>query len=825
MLLSTLISFLISAAVIVPQPKSVSVHDGFFDASGRDVHCAGGMDDKSRHLVAGCFLSGDASRLKVIDDGFESGISFSYDASLPEEGYSICVSPTSVAVKASDYPGLVHSVQTLRQLRSADGTYPCCSIQDEPRFSYRGVLLDCCRHFFSVEEVKKVLDVMSLYKLNRLQWHLTDDQGWRIEIRKYPRLTEVGAWRDGTQIGKDRLSNDGVRYGGFYTQEQLREVVAYADSLGITIIPEVDLPGHMQAALAAYPEFGCKGSEPQPYKVWCRWGISKQVLNVGNETVLKFLEDVMDEVCDIFPSELIGIGGDECPKDEWKTDPDCQKKIKKLGLVSDEKSSAEQKLQSYVVARLQKHAARRGRRLTGWEEITDGNIQPGPVILGWKGTAGGAKAAVAGHQVVMCPWTFCYLDYSQSYDITTEPLANNNAGVRAVTLDKIYNYDPVTVVPESARQNIIGVQANLWTEFINSDKSLEYMLLPRLLALSEVQWCQEGTRNFDAFKKKLQEKQFPLLDALGYNYRGRSCFENTLKEDWMHYLGAPENYVFEKSSELLKTYSYPDCDCELLVQANGPGTRQRVLKVFPKNMTAKVPVVIVPFYFPEAMLGFDFDSPDKPLENYVEINFMMQLARRGIASISADSYHLNFTPSDKDRLDFTRWQDAGSDLVRKYPDWTGMGKLVFDTMLLVDLVGEDSRMDSGHIGIMGHSLGGKMAFYAGCLDERIKVIVASDFGLRWEDSNWEKVWYWGNTLQSFKGRGYDNSMLIRISDEKPLCIIAGKYDNDKTLAKIRFMRYYEAQPERFLFINHATGHRPPQWTIDQALDWMYKYLK
>jgi len=823
MLKSLLFSLLVSAVSIVPQPKSVNTGSGVFSASKAEVYCDRGFDEQSRKLAAGYFLNGNAGNLKQFDSQSD-GIFIIKDDSLADEAYKIKITPSALTISASGRKGILYSIQTLKQLDIHFKMFPCCEIQDEPRYGYRGLLLDCSRHFFSVEEVKKVLDVMSLYKLNRFQWHLTDDQGWRIEIKKYPKLTEVGAWRDGTMYGIDKQSNDGVRYGGFYTQDQLREVVAYADSLGITVVPEIDLPGHMQAALASYPEFGCKGSEPLPYTVWCKWGISRQVLNVGNEKVMKFLEDVLSEVCDIFPSELIAIGGDECPKDEWKNDPDCQKKIKQLRLASDEKSSAEEKLQSYVVARLQKHIAKRGRRLSGWEEIMEGDLQAGPVILGWRGTAGGARAAAAGYETIMCPWSFCYLNYPQSYDVYAEPFSYGAFNGKALTMDMVYSYEPETVVPVEGRKNVIGVQGQLWSECIETDDALEYMLLPRLLALSEVQWCQKGTRDFNAFKKKLQDKQFPILEKMGYCFREKSIFDKTLKEDWMHYLEAPDYYVFEKSVKLLKKYSFAECDAELYVQANGPGTSQRVLKVFPKNMKESVPTVVVPFYFPEGMLGFELENPEQTLEFYKGIDFMLQLARKGIATISADSYHLTFTPSERERGDFKRWQEAGADLIKKYPFWTGMGKLVFDTRLLIDLVEEDSRMDNEHIGIAGHSLGGKMAFYTGCLDDRIKVIVASDFGLRWEDSNWEKVWYWGNKLTGFKGRGYENSMLIRVSDEKPLCIIAGQYDNEKSLKVIRSYRYYEAEPDKFLFINHASGHRPPQWTLDKAFDWMEKYL-
>ncbi|MBQ6821433.1 MAG: beta-N-acetylhexosaminidase, partial [Bacteroidales bacterium] len=337
---------------VVPAPQSVEMKGGFLDVRGINFNCDPAMDSASAGAVRGFAeeLSLLCGRTCTVGEG--KGVAFVVDASMAPEAYSVRIGRKDAEVRASGFGGFFYALQTIRQMlpvaSGAQCKLPCCEISDAPRFGYRGLMLDCCRHFFSVEEVKKVLDVMSVYKLNRFHWHLSEDQGWRIQIDKYPRLTEVGAWRNGTMVGGDWKSNDGIRYGGFYTKDQIRDVIEYAAARGITIVPEIDLPGHMQAALASYPELGCKGSKPQPYEVWTVWGVSKQVLNVGNEKTMRFLEDVLGEVADLFPGEYIHIGGDECPRDEWKTDPQCQAKIRELGLKDSDGVSAEARLQNYV---------------------------------------------------------------------------------------------------------------------------------------------------------------------------------------------------------------------------------------------------------------------------------------------------------------------------------------------------------------------------------------------------------------------------------------------------------------------------------------------
>ena len=365
------------------------------------------------------------------------------------------------------------------------------------------------RHFFDINEMKRYIDIMAVHKLNRLHWHLTDDQGWRIEIKKYPRLNEVGSRRDGTVIGKDWSKSDNIPYGGYFTQDEIREIVAYAADHAIEVIPEIDLPGHMVAALASYPELGCTGG---PYKVWERWGVSEDVLCAGNEKTFQFLEDVMTEVMELFPSEYIHIGGDECPKTRWKKCPRCQARIRKLGFKDDDKFTAEQYLQSYVMKRVEKFIAGHGRRVIGWDEILEGGLSPDVTIMSWRGSEGGIEAARQHHDVIMTPNSHFYFDYYQTLDTDNEPLGIGGY----VPVAKVYSFDPMASLTEEQQKYIIGVQANLWTEYIADNAHLEYMLLPRLSALSEVQWCQPEVRNYDRFLTHFRMNE--IYEAMGYNY-------------------------------------------------------------------------------------------------------------------------------------------------------------------------------------------------------------------------------------------------------------------------------------------------------------------
>lgn len=519
---------------IVPYPQEVSVEKGSFRVSGANFNCDNDINREAlnqievfaEHLSLVCDKRSTVAKSIGLQSSAESGkikgFVFLMDSSIPAEGYCIKVSGNSALVKASDSNGFLYAIQTIKQLLPVDiygntpnykarWALPCCTIKDSPRFAYRGMHLDVSRHFRSVDEVKRYIDVMAAYKLNRLHWHLTDDQGWRIEIRKYPRLTEIGAFRKGTAVKKDFSTHDGIRYGGFYTQEQVREVIEYASQRGITIIPEIDLPGHMLAALASYPELGCSGG---PYEVWTRWGVASQVLCPGKENTLKFLEDVLGEVADLFPSEYIHIGGDECPKDEWKNCPLCQAKIAKLGLKGDAAATAEQRLQNYVTYRMQKFLESKGKKIIGWDEILEGELSEGATVMSWRGTKGGIKAAKMGFDVIMTPTDYCYFDFYQLKDKEAQPFGIGGY----LPISKVYSFDPYAGLNQEQQKHILGVQSNLWTEYISSDSHLEYMLLPRMLALCEVQWCSEVNRDYDRFLNVLKSHEFTVLDRMGYNY-------------------------------------------------------------------------------------------------------------------------------------------------------------------------------------------------------------------------------------------------------------------------------------------------------------------
>lgn len=505
---------------IIPAPREIVASDGVFSLKGVKVGYDGSLDEKTRKAVA---KFADAISCPCVK-GSVRGICFVPCKDLAKEEYRISVSKKKVVVEASARAGFLYAIQTLKQMLpvevyaagkvcSRDWTLPCCTITDFPRYEYRGMLLDCGRHFFPVEVVRRYLDIMAVYKLNRFHWHLTEDQGWRIEIKKYPRLTEVGAWRSGTQIGKDRSSSDGIPHGGFYTQDQIRAIVEYADELGITIVPEVDLPGHMMAALASYPELGFESS--QPYKVWTRWGVCRQVLNVGKKATMKFLEDVVTEVADLFPGEYFCIGGDECPKDEWKTDPDCQAMIRELGLVSDEKVSAEDKLQNYVMAHIQKCLAEKGKKVLGADELVDAGMnENGIMIMAWRGTRRGVAAAKKGIDVLMVPKPYCFLDFYQLKDINVQPLAIGDY----LPLSQVYSFNPSEGLSAEAASHIKGLQAQMWTEYVATPEHIDYMLFPRLFAISEVQWCSSAKKDYGRFLGGVEGHQKKILDVLGYNY-------------------------------------------------------------------------------------------------------------------------------------------------------------------------------------------------------------------------------------------------------------------------------------------------------------------
>ncbi len=512
---------------LVPYPFSVESGRGVFEIAGADFYVDPSLGERTMKAVDDfrLLLSGASGYESLLSEG-KSGASvvFLQDSTLGKEEYNLDVTQRKVVVKCSDLNGAVYAIETIKQLlpveiyknspaENVSWTIPCVKIHDKPRFAYRGLHLDPSRHFFDVDEVKRYIDIIVLHKMNTLHWHLTDDQGWRIEIKKYPKLTEIGAYRDKTLIGhlNDDKGYDYTRYGGFYTQDDIREVVEYAASKGVTVIPEVDLPGHMLAALAAYPEYGCTGG---PYEVWGRWGISEDVLCAGKEETFEFLEGVLTEVMELFPSEYIHIGGDESPKVRWETCPACQARIKELGLKDGEKYSAEHYLQSYVTARVERFLNSHGRKIIGWDEILEGDLAPGATVMSWRGVEGGLQAAKLGHDAIMTPSTHFYFDYCQSDTPENEPLGIGGY----IPVEKCYSYEPFTPeMTDDEKGHILGVQANLWTEYIKTPDHLEYMLLPRAAALSEVQWCLPENKSYERFLKSMKHYA-EIYDALGYNY-------------------------------------------------------------------------------------------------------------------------------------------------------------------------------------------------------------------------------------------------------------------------------------------------------------------
>ena len=436
-----------------------------------------------------------------------------------KEAYMIKVDKKGIAIIARQPIGLFRAAQTLRKslpvVKNADkAELPYAEILDEPRFEYRGVLLDCGRHYFTVEFIKKFLDVMALHGSNQFHWHLTEDQGWRFEVKAYPSLAQKGSVRAETVIGPGNSGiYNGTPYGGYYTQEECREVVRYAAERYINVVPEIDLPGHMQSALHVFPHLGCTGG---PYPVRTYWGVSREVLCGGNPETLTFLKTVLGELCDVFPSKYIHIGGDECPKHRWQKCPTCQAKIKELGLKNDGKHTPENQLQSYINREVESFMKERGRAIIGWDEILEGGLSGESIIMSWRGTKGGIAAARQGHRVIMSPNVFSYIDHPQLKDLGKQPRTTDSYIVSA---SKVYSFEPL--IPDSLTKEqqrlILGPQVNLWTEHVAYPQHAFYQLLPRLGASSEVQWCNPDQKNFDYFKKRLPRLK-KLYDLLGVNY-------------------------------------------------------------------------------------------------------------------------------------------------------------------------------------------------------------------------------------------------------------------------------------------------------------------
>lgn len=432
------------------------------------------------------------------------------------EGYRMVVDNESIVIEGHSGAGLFYGIQTVRKaipVTKSKGNivFKGVTIEDYPRFAYRGMMLDVSRHFFSIDFVKRYIDMLALHNMNKLHLHLTEDQGWRIEIKSYPKLTEIGSRRKETIKGFVTGEYDGTPHGGYYTQDELKEMVGYARERYIEVIPEIDLPGHMLAALASYPELGCTEG---PYEVATRWGIHADVLCGGSEKTYEFLENVFDEIFGIFPSQYIHIGGDECPKTRWKSCPKCQAKIKQLGLKDDKGSSKESKLQSYLTHWLEEKINNKGRKLIGWDEIIEGGLAPNATVMSWRGKEGGQFAVQAGHDVIMTPNSHLYFDYYQTENTTTEPPAFPEVN----SMEEVYGFDPVPEgLSEDEAKRVIGVQANLFVEQISEESHVEYMTFPRIAALAELQWTHNDRKDYHSFLDRLQ-KFIPFYEKQGYNY-------------------------------------------------------------------------------------------------------------------------------------------------------------------------------------------------------------------------------------------------------------------------------------------------------------------
>ncbi|WP_369048718.1 beta-N-acetylhexosaminidase [Tenacibaculum sp. UWU-22] len=414
-----------------------------------------------------------------------------------DEGYILEITPNQITIESKTPKGAFYGVQSLLQLLPVKTdqksiAVQCLKIIDEPRFTYRGMHLDVGRHFFSVSFIKKYIDLLAMLKMNTFHWHLTEDQGWRIEIKKYPKLQEIAAYRKETLIGSNATKPhkfDGKRYGGYYTQKEIKDIVKYASDRQITVIPEIEMPGHSQAAIAAYPELGCTGKE---IEVATKWGVFKDIY-CPKETTFKFLEDVIDEVVELFPGKYIHIGGDEAPKTRWKNCKHCQNLIKKEGLKN------EHELQNYFITRMEKYINSKGKQIIGWDEILEGGLAPNATVMSWRGVKGAIKAAKQHHDVILTPTSYCYFDYYQSKN-KNEPLAIGGY----LPLKKVYNFEPIPKeLTKDEEKYVLGAQGNVWTEYMKTPEKVEYMALPRMAALSEVVWSKPTDKNYDDFVKRV----------------------------------------------------------------------------------------------------------------------------------------------------------------------------------------------------------------------------------------------------------------------------------------------------------------------------------
>lgn len=503
----------IAAPAIVPAPQILTTFEGILELNGPLDIIAETSDEKAvaQLFKEKLFLTGNQNKTTTDSSPIKLQYILSENSGLAPEAYELTINKGGIHIAAASPAGLFYGSQSLIQLLSTQQEgLPYLDIKDAPRFAYRGMHLDVGRHMFPVAFIKKYIDMMAHFKFNRFHWHLTEDQGWRIEIKQYPELQKKAAFRKETAIGyattrtRDQVTYDGTPYGGFYTQEQIKEVVAYAQERNVMVIPEIELPGHARAALAAYPHLGCTGG---PYETATTWGVFQDIYCVGQESTFEFLENVFDEVLPLFPGPYIHIGGDEAPKSKWENCPHAQKRMKEEGLAD------EHELQSYFVQRIEKYLNSQGKSIIGWDEILEGGLAPNATVMSWRGEEGGIAAAKQNHQVIMTPGEWCYFDYYQA-EMESEPLAIK----RITTVEKVYEYEPIPAVLSKEKQDLVlGAQCNLWSEYITSADHAEYMVYPRALAMSEVLWSPKETRNYEKFVERVGSIR-PLMDALDINY-------------------------------------------------------------------------------------------------------------------------------------------------------------------------------------------------------------------------------------------------------------------------------------------------------------------
>jgi len=507
---------------VVPQPVSVTTGEGAFVLRSDTRIVVDAATHRTGSMLAHWLkpATGYTISVREVADA-DNTISLKLDRSLTSlgsEGYALEVTPKRVKIRATADAGVFYGVQTLRQLfppaifsptpqKDVEWSAPAVRIEDQPRFRWRGAMLDVCRHFMPKDFVLRFIDLLALHKLNTFHWHLTDDQGWRIEIKKYPRLTQVGAWRKETRLGHESESPHGfdkMPHGGFYTQQDIREVVEFARQRHITIVPEIEMPGHAQAAIAAYPRLGVTGKK---LDVWPQWGVNANIFDPSERTI-HFLQDVLTEVLTLFPGQFVHVGGDEAIKDQWKASEKVQARIKALGLKD------EHEMQSYFIRRMDAFLAAKGKRLIGWDEILEGGLAPGATVMSWRGVEGGIAAAKSGHDVVMSPTTYVYLDYAQSKDPHELPNIGGD-----LPLEKVYEFEPVPpALTADETRHVLGGQANIWTEYMPSPGNVEYMAFPRLVAVAESVWSPAERKNYADFVGRL-DQHLQRLQYLDVNFR------------------------------------------------------------------------------------------------------------------------------------------------------------------------------------------------------------------------------------------------------------------------------------------------------------------